>query len=89
MARGKRKKRGSKRSSKERDANARARRLYARIPLWGWIIIFLAPLVLSELMFYRVGRGMSMILFPIAWIGFWVAMMHRSGWPILPGRGKD
>lgn len=80
----KRKKRRSK-----QDRNSRAQKLYARIPLWGWIIIFLAPLVLSELMFYRVGRGMSMILFPIAWIGFWAAMMHRAGWPILPGRRKD
>jgi hypothetical protein len=71
----------------EREVNERAQRLYARIPLWGWIIIFLAPLVMSELMFYRVGRWPSMILFPIVWVGFWIAMMERSGWPILPGRG--
>jgi hypothetical protein len=34
-----------------------------------------------------VGRWPSMILFPIVWVGFWIAMMERSGWPILPGRG--
>ena len=52
-------------------------------------MIFLVPLVISELMFYRVGREVSMILFPLAWIGFWVAMMQRSGWPILRKRKMD
>ena len=56
------------------------------IPLWGWILIFLVPLVLSEFMFWNVGKIPSMIVFPIAWIGFWYAMMERSGWPILNGR---
>lgn len=58
------------------------------IPLWGWILIFLIPLVLSEYMFYVAGRTMSMVLFPLAWIGFWGALMQRSGWPILKGRNK-
>lgn len=52
-------------------------------------MIFLVPLVISELMFYRVGRGVSMILFPLAWIGFWVAIMQRSGWSILRKRKED
>jgi hypothetical protein len=56
---------------------------FSWIPPWGWILIFLVPLIISELMFYRAGRGVSMILFPIAWVGFWVAMMWRSGWAIL------
>jgi hypothetical protein len=30
-----------------------------------------------------------MILFPLAWIGFWVAMMSRAGWPILEQFKKD
>lgn len=51
-------------------------------------MIFLVPLVSSEFMFYRVGRGVSMILFPVAWIGFWVVVMRQSGWPILKGRKK-
>lgn len=58
------------------------------IPLWGWILIFLLPLIASEYMFYRVGRWPSMILFPLAWIGFWATIMHQSGWPILKKR-KD
>jgi hypothetical protein len=59
------------------------------VPLWGWILIFLAPLVISEFMFYRAGRRVSMILFPLAWIGFWVAMMQRAGWPIFRKRKMD
>jgi len=61
---------------------------FSQIPLWGWILIFLVPLIASEFMFYRVGKWPSMIIFPLAWIGFWAAMMHRSGWPILKKR-KD
>lgn len=63
-------------------------RKFGWIPLWGWVLIFLVPLIMSEFMFYRVGKWPSMILFPLAWIGFWVAMMQRSGWPILKKR-KD
>lgn len=58
------------------------------IPLWGWILIFIAPLVISEFMFYRADRMASMILFPVAWIGFWVSLMQRSGWPIIKKRDK-
>ena len=61
------------------------------IPLWGWLLIFLVPLIISEFMFYTAGRRISMILFPVVWIGFWVAMMQRSGWSILKkgNQGKD
>jgi len=59
------------------------------IPLWGWILIFLVPLIISELMFYAASRRVSMILFPMAWIGFWVAIMHRSGWSILKKRNDE
>ena len=58
------------------------------IPTWGWILIFLAPLALSEFMFYAAGRTKSMIMFPVAWIGFWVTIMYRSGWPIIKKRDK-
>ena len=64
-------------------------RSFDRIPLWGWILIFLVPLILSEFMFYRVERWPSMIIFPLAWIGFWAAMMQRSGWPILKKRQDE
>ena len=58
------------------------------IPTWGWILIFLVPLAISEFMFYTAGRSVSMILFPIAWIGFWVTIMHRAGWPIIKRRSE-
>ncbi len=89
------KRRDKKQSSKQgRQATPGAKdqetriRSFDRIPLWGWILIFLLPLILSEFMFYRVGRTASIVIFPIAWVGFWAAMMHRSGWPILKKR-KD
>jgi hypothetical protein len=63
--------------------------MFQWIPLWGWILIFLLPLLISEFMFWNVGRTFSMILFPIAWVGFWYAMMARSGWPILKKRKKE
>ena len=61
---------------------------FDQIPLWGWILIFLVPLIASEFMFCRVEKWHSMVIFPLAWIGFWAAMMQRSGWPILKKR-KD
>jgi hypothetical protein len=48
----------------------------------------LVPLVISEVMFYMVGRTVSMILFPLAWVGFWFIIMQRSGWPILKRKEK-
>ena len=62
------------------------RRKFDWIPLWGWLLIFLVPLALSEYMFYMVGRTVNMILFPVVWIAFWVVIMQRSGWPILKKR---
>ena len=63
-------------------------RRFGWIPLWGWVLIFVVPLILSEYMFYVAGKRVSMILFPLAWIGFWVTMMQRSEWHILQKR-KD
>jgi len=62
------------------------RRKFGWVPLWGWILIFIVPLVISEYMFYQVGRTVNMILFPLAWVGFWFIIMQRSGWPILKKR---
>jgi len=72
-------------SAEDQEARIRS---FDRIPLWGWILIFLLPLIASEFMFYRVERWPSMVIFPLAWIGFWASMMHRSGWAILKKR-KD
>jgi hypothetical protein len=53
-----------------------------RIPLWGWILIFVLPLVSSEYMFYAAKRLFSLVAFPIAWIVFWILIMNRSGWSL-------
>ncbi len=61
-------------------------RRYTWIPRWGWVLMFLVPLLLSEYMFYRVGRSMNMILFPIAWVGFWYTLMRRDNWRVFRGQ---
>ena len=71
-----------KQQEKEQEEEKQTSR-FDWIPRWGWVLIFLVPLVLSEFMFYTVGRRVSMILFPLAWVGFWGAIMWRSGWSIL------
>lgn len=64
------------------------KRAFEWVPLWGWVLIFLLPLIASELMFWNVGKIASMILFPVAWVGFWYVTMERAGWPMLKNR-KD
>lgn len=87
------KKRTSSSQSQQAPAQSQAQdeqsRKFGWIPLWGWILIFLLPLIFSEFMFYRAGRVASMIIFPIAWIGFWVALMQRSGWAILKQKKEE
>lgn len=51
---------------------------YGWIPLWGWILIFVLPLLASEYMFYVAGRIPTMIVFPFAWIGFWYFTFWRK-----------
>jgi hypothetical protein len=40
------------------------------------------PLILSELMFWRAGRLWEIIIFPIAWVGFFYFQMKRGGWNV-------
>ncbi len=77
-----------KKDKKSATAQEKARP-FAWIPLWGWALIFVVPLLASEYMFYRVGRTMSMVLFPIAWVAFWVTLMRRGGWSIFKKRQED
>jgi hypothetical protein len=71
------------------EAQEEQARKFGWIPLWGWILIFLVPLIFSEFMFYMADRVASMIIFPIAWIGFWLALMQRSGWAILKSKKEE
>jgi hypothetical protein len=58
------------------------------IPIWGWILIFLIPLLLSEFMFYVASRWFNLIAFPIVWIAFWWIIMYRSDWKIFKKKSK-
>lgn len=51
---------------------------WQRLPTWAWVLVFVLPLALSEYMFYMGGRTASMVMFPIAWIGFWATIWYRS-----------
>ena len=73
---------------RETPASPRMRR-FDRVPRWVWILAFLVPVGLSEFMFHMVGKTPEMILFPVAWIGFWIALMQRSGWAILKRRKEE
>ena len=65
-------------SQKAVAAKAPARIGWRRFPIWAWVLIFVIPLVLSEFMFYQVGRTLNMVLFPIVWAGFWATIWYRS-----------
>jgi hypothetical protein len=63
-------------------------RKFGWIPLWGWMLLFLVPLLVSEYMFFRVDRWFNIIAFPLAWFGFWYIMLRRSG-SVIFKRRKD
>ena len=52
--------------------------LFGRLGLIGgadaWALVFILPLALSEYMFYVGGRTANMVMFPIAWAGFWITI---------------
>ena len=37
---------------------------------WIRLAVFLGPLILSEIMFLHVGRRLSAVMFPVAWVAF-------------------
>ncbi len=49
-------------------------------PWWFWAATIALPLVMSEIMFYMAGRWLSMWIFPLVWLGFWMAIGYRAGW---------
>ncbi|MCX6085881.1 MAG: hypothetical protein NTX94_05555 [Caldiserica bacterium] len=52
---------------------------------WIRLAVFLVPLILSEIMFWHAGSSRSlweMIVFPIAWVGFFYFQMKRGGWNV-------
>lgn len=49
---------------------------------WIRLAVFLVPLILSELMFWRAGRLWEIIIFPVAWVGFFYFQMKRGGWNV-------
>lgn len=59
-------------------ANTPRKTGWQQLPTWAWVLVFILPLALSEYMFYMGGRTANMVMFPIAWIGFWITIWYRS-----------
>jgi hypothetical protein len=55
---------------------------------WIRLLVFLIPLIASEFMFYRIGRGWSLIVFPVAWLGYWYFQMRRGGWNVFDPKAR-
>jgi|GEM_PF-889194 len=49
---------------------------------WVRLAVFLVPLILSEIMFWKGGRPWNAVIFPIAWVAFFYFQMKRGGWNI-------
>jgi hypothetical protein len=49
---------------------------------WVRLAVFFVPLILSEIMFWKVGRVWNAVIFPVVWIAFFYFQMKRGGWNI-------
>jgi hypothetical protein len=49
---------------------------------WIRLAVVLVPLILSEIMFLNVGRRLSAVIFPVAWVAFFYFQMKRGGWNV-------
>jgi hypothetical protein len=49
---------------------------------WIRLAVFLVPLILSEIMFLHVGKRLSAVIFPVAWVAYFYFQMKRGGWNV-------
>ncbi|RIE11536.1 hypothetical protein [Candidatus Cryosericum hinesii] len=49
---------------------------------WVRLAVFLVPLILSEIMFWHVGRTWNLVIFPVAWVAYFYFQMKRGGWNV-------
>jgi len=54
----------------------------------SFALLFIIPFILGELLLYTGGRIASMYIFPLAWVGFWAALLYTNDWSPLIQRGK-
>ena len=54
----------------------------------SFALLFILPFILGEILLYTGGRMASMYIFPLAWVGFWAALLYTNDWSPLIQRGK-
>ena len=69
-----------KQAQKQPQKSFRRPNKLAKMSLTTFLLIFFIPLILGEILLYTGGRIASMYLFPIAWVGFWAALLYTSDW---------
>ena len=52
-------------------------------------MLFFIPFLLGEVLLYTGGRIMSMYIFPVAWVGFWAALLYTNNWSPLIKRKEQ
>ena len=52
-------------------------------------LLFFIPFILGEILLYTGGRTASMVIFPVAWVGFWAALLYTSDWAPLVKRKEQ
>ena len=46
----------------------------------SFALLFIVPFILGEILLYTGGRVTSMYIFPVAWVGFWAALLYTNDW---------
>jgi hypothetical protein len=46
----------------------------------SFVLLFFVPFILGEVLLYTGGRVISMYIFPVAWVGFWAALLYTNDW---------
>lgn len=55
----------------------------------SFVLLFFVPFILGEVLLYTGGRVASMYLFPLAWVGFWAALLYTNNWSPLIKREEQ
>ena len=53
------------------------------------VLLFIIPFLLGEVLLYTGGRIISMYIFPVAWVGFWAALLYTNDWSPLIKRKEQ
>ena len=76
------KKKRQKKQSKQKTpqkAYKRPNRL-EKMSRLSFVLLFFVPFILGEVLLYTGGRVISMYIFPVAWVGFWAALLYTNDW---------